>query len=167
MSQATFQGASLADAKTWVQTNLANGVSCPCCDQYCRIYKRKLNATMSLALVLIYRHFQQYPQADQWIHVPAFLVAVKHDSTVAGGDAAKLRFWNVIEQRQGVRDDGSERVGYYRLTDTGRQFVEDKIALSRYVYLYNQEVLRFSQETITIREALGDRFSYAELMRSK
>jgi len=158
-----FGGTSLDDAKAWVQSNLRTGVVCPACGQFCKVYKRKLNSTMALALVMIYQHFRLHPR-DTWLHVPAFLVKVKRDSTIAGGDAAKLRFWGVIEPQKGERADGSDRVGRYSITSVGRQFVEGKIAVPRYIYLYNQALLRLSEEMITIQEALGDRFNYNELM---
>lgn len=161
-----FTGADLAEARTWVQSNLRRGCICPTCGQGCKLYKRKINSTMALALVLIYQHFRLHPR-DQWLHVPAFLVKVKHDSTIAGGDAAKLRYWGVIEARPGERNDGSDRVGHYRITDVGRQFVEGKIAVPRYIYLYNQGLLRLSEEMTTIQQALGDKFSYTELMNAK
>ena len=160
-----FHGATLDDARAHVREFMRTGVRCPCCGQYCRIYKRKMHATMALALVMIYHWFRQNPNAG-WLHVPAFLVKVKRDSTIAGGDAAKLRFWGVIERAPGERDDGSDRIGRYRITEIGRQFVEGKIAIPRYVFLYNQSLLRVSEEMTTIREALGDRFSYEALMKS-
>ena len=159
-----YDGNDLSEARLWVQANIRDGVSCPCCNQYCRIYKRKLNSTMALALVLIYQHFKKNPH-HTWLHVPAFLVQVKRDSTIAGGDAAKLRYWGLIERSPGERDDGSDRIGRYRITAVGKQFVEGKIAVPRYVYLYNQLLLRLSEEMTTIQDALGDKFNYSELMK--
>ncbi len=160
----TFTGGNLEAAKLFVQQNLRNGVSCPCCNQYCKLYKRKLNATMALALVMIYTHFKQHPH-HTWLHVSAFLVKVKHDSTIAGGDVVKLRYWGLLERAAGDRDDGSDRVGRYKITAIGNQFVEGKIAVPRYVYLYNQRLFRLSEEMTTIQEALGDRFNYGDLMK--
>jgi hypothetical protein len=158
-----FAGTSLEDAKAFVQQNLRDGVTCPACGQLCKVYKRKLNSTMALALVMIYQHFKQNPH-HTWLHVAAFLVKVKRDSSIAGGDVVKLRYWGLLERAPGERDDGSDRVGRYRITEVGKQFVEGKIAVPRYVYLYNQLLLRLSEEMTTVQEALGDRFSYAELM---
>jgi hypothetical protein len=93
-------------------------------------------------------------------------VKVKADSTVAGGDVSKLRYWDLLEAQKGRREDGSDRVGFYRITDLGRKFVENKAAVPRYAYVYNQLLLRMSDEMTTIEEALGDRFDYGRLMRS-
>jgi hypothetical protein len=158
-----FTGVTAEEAKAFVQQHIQDGVACPTCGQLCKVYRRKLNSTMALALVLIYQFFKTHPQAE-WLHVAAFLVKVKRDSSIAGGDVVKLRYWGLLERATGERDDGSDRVGRYRITEVGKQFVEGKIAVPRYVYLYNQLLLRLSEEMTTMREALGDRFKYDELM---
>jgi hypothetical protein len=159
-----FQGTDIEAAKAFVQQNLRDGVTCPACGQFCKVYKRKLNSTMALALVLIYQFFKKNPHAD-WLHVAAFLVKVKRDSSIAGGDVVKLRYWGLLVRAAGDRDDGSDRVGRYKITDVGKQFVEGRIAVPRYVYLYNQLLLRLSEEMTTMREALSDKFNYDELMK--
>ncbi len=159
-----FQGTDIEAAKAFVQQNLRDGVTCPACGQFCKVYKRKLNSTMALALVLIYQFFKKNPRAD-WLHVAAFLVKVKRDSSIAGGDVVKLRYWGLLVRAPGERDDGSDRVGRYQITEVGKQFVEGRIAVPRYVYLYNQLLLRLSEEMTTMREALGDKFNYDELMK--
>ncbi|MEX2716777.1 MAG: hypothetical protein Q6370_010790 [Candidatus Sigynarchaeota archaeon] len=160
-----FSGATAEDAKVFVQQNLQQGVTCPTCGQFCKVYRRKLNATMALALILIYQFFKNNPHAE-WLHVAAFLVKVKRDSSIAGGDVVKLRYWGLLERAKGERDDGSDRVGRYRITELGRQFVEGKVKVASHVLLYNQMLLGVSSEMISIREALGTRFRYDELMRA-
>lgn len=160
-----FTGVTADEAKAFVQQHLQDGVSCPTCGQFCKVYKRKLNSTMALALILIYQFFKTHPHAE-WLHVAAFLVKVKKDSSIAGGDAVKLRYWGLLERAPGERDDGSDRVGRYRITEIGKQFVEGRIAVPRYVYLYNQLLLRLSEEMTTVREALGDKFKYDELIKA-
>lgn len=165
-AHAVFTGTDVEAAKAFVQQHLTDGVTCPTCGQLCKLYKRKLNSTMALALILIYQFFKTHPHAD-WLHVAAFLVKVKRDSSIAGGDVVKLRYWGLLERAHGERDDGSDRVGRYKITAVGKQFVEGRIAVPRYVYLYNQLLLRLSEEMTTIREALSDRFNYDELMRQQ
>jgi hypothetical protein len=128
-----------------------------------KLYKRPINGTMALALVLIYQHFKLNPH-HTWLHVAAFLVKVKRDSTIAGGDVVKLRYWGLLERAKGERSDGSDRVGRYRITEIGKQFVEGKIAVPKYIYLYNQRLFRLSEEMTTVQQALGSKFNYGELM---
>jgi hypothetical protein len=119
---------------------------------------------MALALIMLYHHFKQHPR-DRWVHVNAFLVKVRRHSSIAGGDAVKLRFWELLEREKSERDDGSDRVGRYRITDLGEKFVEGGVAVPKYAYTYNQLLLRMSEQTITIQQALGKKFNYSELMR--
>ncbi len=160
----TFHGTTLEEAKTFVQLNLTNGTVCPCCAQFAKVYKRKLYSTIAVALCLIYQHFQKNP-GHTWLHVQAFLIEAKRDSSIMGGDVVKLRYWGLIERAAGERDDGSDRIGRYRITELGKQFVEGKVAVPGYVFLYNGHVLRMSEEMTTIQEALGAKFNYSELMR--
>lgn len=157
-----FTGKSVGDAKLWVQANLRHGVTCPTCGQFAKLYRRPINSTMAYALVLIYHASRG---GAGWIHVAQFLVKTKNDSTIAGGDVVKLRYWGLLERQKDRREDGSDRVGMYRITEVGKKFVEGKIAVPAYVYLYNQLLLRLSEEMVTITEALGSKFSYDELMK--
>jgi hypothetical protein len=158
---------SLEEAKAWVQQNLPRGVQCPCCGQHAKVYKRKLNPTMACALIGIYRYFRDNP-SEPWLHVPDFLVKYQTDAKIAGGDVAKLRFWDVLDAKSSLsRDqlpDGADRVGYYKITDLGKAFVERRVAIPSCVYLYNQMLLRSSDELTTIEQALGDRYDYRDLL---
>ncbi len=149
---------TLAEARAAVEIGreTQDGVTCPCCGQFAKVYRRKLNRTMAQALILIYRHARG---SDEWIHIPTLLVR----STLLG-DAAKLAYWGLLEPQVAERDDGSRRVGFYRMTDRGRRFVLGQETIARHVITYNQQVLGFSDEHTTIRQALGDRFNYDELM---
>lgn len=155
--------ATLEEAKVQLQQQLMNGTHCPCCAQFCKIYRRPITSTMAWSLILIYRFFQANPN-EPWLHVPDYLVKVKADSSVAGGDVAKLRFWDLLQRKVDVRPDGSDRVGYYRITEPGRNFVEGRSAVPKYIFTYNQGVLHRSSEMTTIQEALANKFNYNDLM---
>lgn len=154
---------TLEEAKQWLRERFSDGAKCPCCDQFVKLYKRKLNSSMAHGLILIYKFFEN--NDDEWLHVPSYLSRISSSATVRGGDWSKLRYWGLIEGEKGTRDDGSERVGTYRITGRGKQFVLSQIHVPKHVYLYNQNpVSRDDGETITIKEALGEKFNYAELM---
>ena len=65
--------------------------------------------------------------AAEWLHVPSYIAEMVADhprrAAAVRGDWAKLKFWGLIEEKPDVRDDGSPRVGYWRMTPLGRQFV--------------------------------------------
>jgi hypothetical protein len=133
------------------------GVICPCCDQRAKVYRRKLNAEMARALIVLYRH--HLSTGEEWVHVPTVLAA-------QGGDPIKMVAWGLIEALpDATRWDGSSRVGVYRVTPDGQAFVLGVKRVASHVLIYNQDIIGISEETTDIREALGVRFNYAELMQ--
>ncbi len=154
--------ASLGDARKLLTQGLAGrGIECPCCRQFAKIYKRKLNATMAYAHVLVYRHFQ-VPRGDEWLHVPQLLNG--HGVVARGGDWSKLSFWGLLEEHPEDRDDGCKHAGMWRLTDAGRRFAAAVETVPKHLYFYNGQLIALSDERTFIREALGNRFHYDELM---
>lgn len=135
------------------------GTCCPSCGQFVKVYRRKLNSAMAVALISVYRYFEQ-PSADEWLHVAKHLVSRK----IQRSDEAKLVYWDLLRPLSAERPDGSKRNGFYKITEKGRQFVRGEINVPAYVNVFNQTVYGFSDETTSIVEALGSRFNYAELM---
>lgn len=157
---------TLADAKQWLRDRVDDGAECPCCTQFAKIYKRKLTSSMAYALMLIVKWSPG--NKDDYIHIPSFLSTHTTSATVRGGDWAKLVHWEILEAQEGERDDGSSRVGCYRVTELGYKFAAGSVSVPKYVYIYNQRKMRRasdSTEVITIHDAIGDNFSYRELMQ--
>jgi hypothetical protein len=152
---------TLEEARDLVRDNLREGLVCPCCEQFAKVYKRKLNGAMAASLVLIARHFKH---STEWLHVENYLKELPGIPASLRGDFAKLRYWGLIERMEGEREDGSNRVGYYRITPLGKDFVEGRVKVPGHVYLFNSECIGHSDETLHIGEALGTAFDYAELM---
>jgi hypothetical protein len=151
---------TLEEARRWLKTQLEKGTGCPCCEQFAKIYKRKLNSSMARGLIILVRLNRRDP-----IHIPS--VFTEH-RVCASNDGALLRHWGLLEEVPGVRDDGSRRVGYYLVTELGRKFVAGKVRVPAYAYIYNSMLLHLDdEETVDIREALGADFHYEELMRAK
>ena len=154
---------TLEEAKAWLRARFEDGAECPCCTQFVKLYKRKLNSSMARGLIVLYHH-QVRVGPNEWVHIPSLF---REKKVCSSNDGALLRFWDVIERQGGEREDGSDRIGYYRITDLGRAFVEDRVRVPKYVYLYNQEPIgRKDPTTISIQESLGSRFSYSELMNA-
>ena len=157
---------TLLEVQQWLQKRLDDGVECPCCTQLAKVYKRKLNGAMAFVLLLISRL-----KGGEWIHVPSFINAQVRNPAVAAairGDWAKLTHWGLIEELLGERPDGSTRVGYYKITRNGRLFVQNKLRVPKHIWLYDGHTTeRQDSETVSIIEALGDKFDYSELMRAR
>ena len=154
---------TLYAAKVWLAKLIDDGAECPCCGQLAKIYKRKLNSSMAFVLTLIERD-----RRGDWIHVPSYINAkVKNPAVAAAvrGDWAKLVHWGLLEELRSKRPDGSYRVGYYKITKNGRLFARNKLRVPQHIWIYDGEVIdRQDTETVSVIEALEDKFDYAELM---
>lgn len=141
-------------------------VPCPCCQRLVKIYKRRFNSGMALALVYIYREYMHVRSggSDAWVHVER-LLRDKKAPTGTRGDFHKLRYFGLIEQAEGMRADGSPRNGYWRITTKGILFVEERVKVPTYAIFYNQEMLALDGPDIGIRQALGTKFNYEGLMK--
>lgn len=156
---------TLAFAQEWLAARMDAGVPCPCCTQFTKVYARTITATMAYALVCLYRHAAS--GGPEWFHAPSYLsrVARLADSTARGGDWAKLTAWGLIEESTERREDDCPHTGYYRVTEAGRAFVLGQITVPRWAIFYAGRVLRLDdRKRVSIQQALGKRFNYAELM---
>jgi hypothetical protein len=141
------------------------GSHCPCCGQFVKIHKRQISDSMAIGLIVLY-HEQRRVGKEAWIKITDLF---KEHKVCSDNMGALLRFWGLIERQPGVRDDGSWRVGFYRMTDLGRAFVEGKCTVLKYIYQYNQTLIDMGKDAdlteVSIHEALKAKFNYAELMR--
>jgi len=154
---------TLVEARAWVSANAPAGAICPCCNQVAKVYRRKLNRAMAYSLICLHRLSSEADEAG-FIDVPRLLAKHGLVSVLRSREYQKLRYWGLVEAKGEKRDDGG-KAGKYKITETGKLFVTGSLALPRYVLLYNGAVLEIDKtEKITIREALGDKFNYNELM---
>jgi hypothetical protein len=150
---------TLEEAKEWLRKRVDKGASCPCCTQFAKVYKRKLNSSMARGLLVLLRYATAHPDED--LHIPSIF---REEKVCSSNDGALLRHWGLIQACSGVRSDGSTRIGFYRLTQLGREFALDRVSVPMYAILYSERLLRLSKEQTSIRDALGNKFNYQELM---
>lgn len=144
--------ASLAQVRNWLLSKADDGAECPVCKQYVKVYRRKITSSMAYALIEMYR-----AGGKDWVHLASVL-------TGARADEAKLAYWGLIEEEKILRPDGG-RAGYWRVTDLGELFLRGNLKLPKYARVYNKRVLGLdATEQATIRDALGTKFDYSELM---
>jgi hypothetical protein len=143
---------TLQQAIDYVQQGLDKGVTCPCCNQYCKLYKRALNSGMALWLIELVK---KHEHAQDWVDVRTI--------DLRGGDYAKLVHWGLTENKS--NDDLTKRTsGFWRPTQDGIDFAYKRLQVLSHVMLYNNIVVEFDGDYITIDEALGEKFDYSELM---
>lgn len=157
---------TLQEAKDILRAEWNDGVECPCCTQFVKLYKRKITSSMAYALILIYKYFKMIEPGAKWVHMNDYLNGIEGlPYPIKSGDNAKLRYWDLMREKTELRSDGSNRAGYWQLTDLGRAFVEGNASVLSHAKVFNSKCYAVEGKEITIREALGEKFNYTELMK--
>jgi len=136
----------------------AGGAVCPCCGQFAKTYKRKINSTMVASLIWLAH--RQLKSGEPWVDVqreaPRAVLASRQIGMVA--------HWGLCRNAVASSDSTTRCSGYWQITERGLEFVRGEIRVPRHVYLYANVVKGWGDESTDVREALGDHFNYAELM---
>lgn len=156
---------TIEEAKEYLKQHIKQGVACPVCTQYVKQYTRPLNSSMAYVLVLVYNYFKMKPH-DDWLHVENYLNELNTPAPVRG-DFPKLKYWNLIEDKKSIREDGSNRNGYYKITEDGKLFVESVTKIYSHAIIFNGKCYGFQGKHIDIREALNNKFSYEEIIHNE
>jgi hypothetical protein len=118
------------------------------------MYKRRINAGAARGLITMYHLYGR-----EWGHLPTTATLAR-----LGGEFARLKLWGLVEEATEKREDGG-RAGYWRITSRGELFLKGKISVPKYVKVYDGKGFGFEGDPVMIREALGTKFNYDELMR--
>ena len=130
--------------------NAGTGSICPCCDQHSQIYERRITGAMVRQLLELYRHGSRTSRQ--------LLSCVGHGG---GGDHAKLRYWGLAEQLEGAKGEINSRWG---ICEKGVLFLERKLNVPEIAYIYNGELLEYSDKVVSVDDRMNKKFDYAELM---
>ncbi len=150
--QGTLFGPTLAEARQQVEEGKTDGIDCPCCGQYCRSYRRKLNSNMARFLCNLVSAY-----SGDCIH---------HSHLRSSGEARDYPYlarWGLMTDEPSDTSD-RRRSGYWRPTAKGIAFAHGEITVPSRVFLWDNEVEGFSDEHTTIQESLGKDFDYREMM---
>jgi len=143
---------TLKVARDWLRSEAKTGARCPCCRQYVKVYRRKLNSAMSRALMVMYHY-----RGHDWTHADH---VVRAASTRMGHDWIGVHYWDLIEPHP-------ERVGYWRITPDGIEFARNRSTVLSHAVVYNQKRLRLEGKLVSIVTTLGKHFDYPELMAER
>lgn len=145
---------TLEEAQELLGEKLAAGavVTCPCCERVAKVYKRTIHKTMAASLIRLYKECGR-----DWCRP---IDVVGKDSP----DLVKTRWWGLMEAQEGRREDGSDRVGVWRITSVGEDFIKMKLTVPKYSHVYDNRMLRNSGKFVSIKECLGEKFNYSDLM---
>lgn len=131
--------------------NNSKGMHCPCCSQFVKVYKRRLNAGMAEGLIKLYK-----TDKNDFVHTA---------SLIQCHEFAQLSWWGLIEEEDTLRPDGG-RTGRWRITPDGIKFVEGYLMVQPYALVFDAECFGLQGVKVDIKRCLGKRFNYRELMDS-
>jgi len=153
---------TLGEVKQVLRETLLQGVHCPCCTQFAKVYKRKLNKALSVCLLRAYSLYGR-----KKFHVKDLLMSDKiFAANMNGGNFSTGAYWGIMKMIPNT-DEDKRTSGYWILTDLGEQFLLKKLKLPKHIWMFNAALVKQSDELVSIDEALTLKFSYKETMANK
>lgn len=149
---------TMEEVRNLMVERVAEGMSCPLCGRYSKIYARKLNDRIGRVLIAMW-----HKNGDGWVHVPTLGVKAEEAGTRSkSGEHAFAKHFDLIEQ-----NTGKGGRGFWRLTPLGVKFVHNQINVPFCVWVFHGQLLQTDDsKLVSIRDVLGTRWDYDQLMRS-
>lgn len=139
----------------WMQGKIRNEgqCTCPLCGHLHKKWNRRLHSGMALAMLRIAQYFRYNPNAKS-CHIEGFL---KRTNLSAGarGDAAKLRFWGLIEK--------ADKKGHYKITEDGKKFALRQFKVKSHCWVFHNKPYGLNGEFISISDAMKNKYDYEKL----
>jgi len=149
------QSITVNQAKQLLALHRDEGMDCPCCDQFVKVYKRRIHSTMAKHLIQFYQHIRG---TLYWsAHVRDFIDG--HP-----GDFAKLAHWGLILSRGHTGAEDKKHSGEWYMSSEGKKFAEGHLVVPEFAYIYAGTKLRLEGRAVDIRDCLGKKYSYREVM---
>lgn len=115
--------------------------TCPTCGRTDKVYRRKISPSTAAGLVTMYQ-----TAGRGWVYLPDILGA-------SGGDIAKARYWDLIEQC--VSPSGRPYAGTWQLTPLGVAWILDRAVVPKYAYVSRGRLLDLDDTyLVSIRHCL-------------
>lgn len=172
-----WHGATIPNARAEIQRRARDGLRCPCCEQWVKVYRNPFRWSAALVIAELMRVQRKDLCLGAYFHLPTLLeqtdwsrYGLKPRAVAAlrgggGSVVSPLLDWALIEKQPGERGDGDWRSGYYRLMPAGIDFADAARKIPKYVYVYDGRTLGFDGPDISIRDAARLRFDYDAVMK--
>lgn len=146
------QTTSLQEARDiFFEQIIDEGMDCPCCDRWAKVYKRPISDSMAKGLVAAYKTFGAMKYGS--------LQEVRKQNDLHIREEAKLRFWDLLEGR------GKGKDAEWRVTELGEQWILKKATVPKYAWIFDNELIGLSGPDTTIDDAMQEYFDYDALMK--
>jgi len=121
---------------------------------------------MAYGLILISQAPRYLLDAQGYIHIENYFKDLIGVHSSVRGDLPKLRFWGLIQAKEGQKDDGNPSTGMYKITTDGELFVANILSVPRIVKIFNNKLYGFDDATdlVNIKDCLKNKFDYTKLM---
>ena len=146
---------TIIQAKTHLRENFEEGSDCPCCGQLVKLYKIKFNSNMAIFLISL---VNTYLKERKPVHFK--------DCVFGSRNYPYIAKWNLAYTEKS-EDTAKRTSGFWIPTKKGVDFVLNKVKVSEYKNIFNNKVLGSSLNEINIKDALGTKFNYEELMNNQ
>ena len=153
---------TLAEARSRVRQSLKKGkeaITCPCCNQNSKKYKRTITKNMAKLL----RHFY-YKYRFETFHLEDEARLFGWSMSFRTGFPL-LRHWGLIDKIEGKNPDtGSNHRGEYRLTLKGSQFCRGEITVFQFMWTYADTGFKPHGDQVIIAQCYNKKWTFAEMM---
>ncbi len=135
--------------------NEGGEVLCPMCGSRIREWRKALISTAVASLCRLVAVYH-----GRAIHHDEFTVLLKDRNF------SQLKLWGLVVPDE--NDDPMKRSsGRWHPTEKGIGFVMERTVIPKFVVTKHNRIIRFDGPYIGVREALGPRFDYRELIRAQ
>ncbi len=149
-----MEGILLSDARNFVKRNMKKGMICPCCDQFVKLYSYSINSWQASWLIELYR----IGGHDRDVNV---IIEMKPRNRTY----SLLRFWGLVEPvKDRPIESNKKSAGFWRLTERGRLFVQNKILIPKFAMVYNNQCESTEGKGVSIIDCLNNKFNYYDLL---
>jgi len=138
---------------------MIDGMTCTCCNQFVKLYRRKVNAQQARSLIWL---CHAYNRKRDWIDLareaPRFVIENR--------ELPRLWYWGLVEQHREV-PEGKRTSGLWRPLPPAGAYIWLRLSIPKYALIFDKTLYGFEGERLDIKAALGTKFDYYELMRGE
>jgi len=106
---------TIKQAKKYLRENWLEGVSCPCCSQFVKLWRHKVNSQIAKCLIQVYRISER--EGREWVHI---LNEIKPSNRMY----SLARHWELLKAKEFKKDEDKKSNGFWKITPKGKEFVK-------------------------------------------
>lgn len=143
----------------WTRLHNQERQICPCCKRLAVTWRLRIHSTLVHMLIKLYRvSLADHGKPDGWVHLNRFAPAR------TGNDFSIVKHWHLAEAMPADESEDKNSSGFYRLREVGVEFVENKMGIPKYMFVFDNKVVRPGTDIIWVKDALKKGFKYSDLM---